>query len=86
METIKVSARSVPKSVAGAIAAVIRNDGKTEVQAIGAGATNQAVKSIAIAKVYLDEDQIELVCIPSFTNVEIENETRTAMLFRVEKR
>lgn len=86
METIKVSAHSVPKSVAGAIAAVIRAESKAEVQAIGAGATNQAVKSIAIAKVYLDEEQTPIVCIPAFTNVEIDGETRTAILFSVEKR
>lgn len=53
MEVVKVSAKSVPKSVAGAIAAVIRENGEVEVQAVGAGASNQAVKAIAISRSYM---------------------------------
>ena len=79
MEVVKVSAKSVPKSVAGAIAAVIRENGEVEVQAVGAGASNQAVKAIAISGV-------DLVCIPAFTTVSIDGEERTAMKFIVECR
>ncbi|MGB9722937.1 MAG: stage V sporulation protein S [Chloroflexia bacterium] len=83
---LKVSARSRPSSVAGAIAGVIREVGRAEIQAIGAGATNQAVKAIAIARSYLQEDNIEIVCIPSFTEVQIGQEERTAIRLVVEKR
>ena len=81
MEIVKVSAHSVPKSVAGAIAAVIR-----EVQAVGAGAANQAVKSIAIARSYMALVGVDLICIPAFTTVEIDGDERTAMKFIVEPR
>ena len=83
---LKVSARSRPSSVAGAIAGVVRETGRAEVQAIGAGATNQAVKAVAIARSYLQEDGIDIVCIPSFAEVMIEQEERTAMRLVVEKR
>lgn len=83
---LKVSARSRPSSVAGAIAGVIREVGRAEVQAIGAGATNQAIKAIAIARSYLQEDKIDIVCVPSFADVVIEEEERTAIRLLVEKR
>jgi stage V sporulation protein S len=83
---LKVSARSRPSSVAGAIAGVVREVGRAEVQAIGAGATNQAVKAIAIARSYLQEDGIDIVCVPSFAEVIIEQEERTAIRLVVEKR
>ena len=67
MEVVKVSAKSVPKSVAGAIAAVIRENGEVEVQAVGAGASNQAVKAIAISRSYMALSGVDLVCIPAFT-------------------
>ncbi|MBP3921557.1 MAG: stage V sporulation protein S [Ruminiclostridium sp.] len=86
MEIVKVSARSVPKSVAGAIAAVIRANGEVEVQAVGAGALNQAVKSIAIARGYMALTGEDIVCIPAFTTVDIDGEERTAMKFIVECR
>ncbi len=86
MEIVKVSARSVPKSVAGAIAAVIREKNEVEVQAVGAGALNQAVKSIAIARSYMTLTGVDIVCIPAFTTVDIEGEERTAMKFVVEVR
>ena len=66
MEVLKVSAKSVPNSVAGAIAGVIRESGSVEVQAVGAGATNQAVKAIAIARGYLAPAGMDLVCVPTF--------------------
>jgi stage V sporulation protein S len=83
---IKVSAKSRSTSVAGAIAAVIREYRHAEVQAIGAGAVNQAVKALAIARGYLIDDQIELICIPYFTDVDIDGEERTAVRFMVEPR
>ena len=84
MELIKISARSVPKSAAGAIAAVIREKKIVEIQAVGAGAINQAVKSIAIARVYVVDDGLDLICKPAFTNVKIDDAEKTAMQFIVE--
>jgi stage V sporulation protein S len=85
-EVLKVSARSRPSAVAGAIAGVVRENGRAEVQAIGAGATNQAVKAVAIARDYLRETGIEAVCLPAFIDVTIENEDRTAIRLVVEPR
>ena len=86
MEVLKVSSSSVPNSVAGAIAGVIRENGKVEVQAIGAGAANQAIKAVAIARGYLAPSGIDLVCIPAFANVVIDNEDRTAIKLIIEPR
>lgn len=83
---IKVSAKSRSTSVAGAIAAVVREYRHAEVQAIGAGAVNQAVKALAIARGYLQGDSIDLICIPYFTDVDIDGEERTAVRFIVEPR
>lgn len=85
-EVLKVSARSRPSAVAGAIAGVVRESGRAEVQAIGAGATNQAVKAVAIARDYLHETGIEAVCLPAFIDVTIDNEDRTAIRLIVEPR
>ena len=85
-EVLKVSAHSRPSAVAGAIAAVIRNHGRADVQAIGAGATNQAIKAIAIARDYLQPDNIEIVVIPAFIDVVIAEEERTAIRLVVEVR
>lgn len=85
-EVLKVSARSRPSAVAGAIAGVVREAGKAEVQAIGAGATNQAIKAVAIARDYLSESGIEAVCVPAFIDVTIDNEDRTAIRLVVEPR
>ena len=79
MEVLKVSSRSTPNSVAGAIAGVIRDKGEVEVQAVGAGASNQALKAIAIARGYLAPVGIDLICIPAFANVVIDGDDRTAM-------
>lgn len=76
---LKVSAKSNPNSVAGAIAGVIREKGKTEIHAIGAGALNQAIKAIAIARGYVAPSGINLVFVPAFIDVLIENENRTAI-------
>lgn len=85
-EVLKVSTRSRPSAVAGAIAGVIRDSGLAEVQSIGAGATNQAIKAVAIARSYLSEEGIEIVCIPSFIDVAIDEEERTAIRLVVERR
>ena len=86
MEVLKVSANSVPNAVAGAIAGVIRESGSVEVQAVGAGATNQAVKAIAIARGYLAPAGMDLICVPTFGNVTLNNEERTAIRLIVERR
>jgi stage V sporulation protein S len=86
MDIIKVSAHSRSTSVAGAIAGVIREVGRAEVQAIGAGAVNQAVKAAAIALGYLKQDGIDVVMIPAFTEVSIDDQERTAVKLTIEKR
>ncbi|MBZ0293429.1 MAG: stage V sporulation protein S [Anaerolineae bacterium] len=85
-DVIKVSAKSRSTAVAGAIAAVIREQRLAEVQAIGAGAVNQAVKALAIARGYLTRDEIDIIFIPYFTEVDIDGQERTAVRFRVETR
>ena len=82
----KVSAKSRSTAVAGAIAGVVRENGRAEVQAIGAGAVNQAIKAVAIARGYLAEDGIEIVCIPAFAEVMIGDQERTAIKLLVEKK
>ena len=86
MDVIKVSARSRTASVAGAIAGVMREVRRAEVQAIGAGAVNQAIKAIAIARGYLLEEGIDIICVPSFVEVEIDTQERTALRILVEPR
>ena len=86
MSIIKVSAESRTSAVAGAIAGVMREHHRAEVQAIGAGAVNQAVKAIAIARGYLQEDGLLIMCLPEFTTVDIEGKERTAIRFVVEVR
>jgi stage V sporulation protein S len=86
MEILKVSSHSMPNSVAGAIAGVIRESGSVEVQAVGAGAANQAIKAIAIARGYLAPTGVDLVCVPAFATVVIEEEEKTALRLIVEPR
>ncbi|AZR72333.1 stage V sporulation protein S [Anoxybacter fermentans] len=86
MEVLKVSSRSQPKSVAGALAAVIREEGAAEIQAIGAGAVNQAIKAIAIARGFVAPNGIDLITIPAFAEITIDDEERTAIKFIVEPR
>ena len=83
-DIIKVSSSSRSTAVAGAIAGVIRERGRAEVQAIGASAVNQAVKAIAIARGYLAEEGYNIICVPTFTEVEINGQERTAVRFLVE--
>ena len=85
-DVIKGSAKSRSTAVAGAIAAVMREHHYAEVQAIGAGAVNQAVKALAIARGYLTGDEIDIVCTPFFTEVDIDGQERTAVRFTVEPR
>jgi stage V sporulation protein S len=86
MEVIRVSANSRSTAVAGAIAGVIRESKTAEVQAIGASAVNQAVKAIAIARGYLAQDGIDIFCVPSFTEVDIDGNERTAVRISVDRR
>ena len=85
-EVLKVSTCSRPSAVAGAIAGVIRQVGRVEVQAIGAGATNQAVKAIVIARAYLQEEGLELAFVPAFMDVIIDAEERTGLRLVIEQR
>lgn len=85
-ELIKVSAQSRSTAVAGAIAGVMRDQGYAEVQAIGASAVNQAIKAIAIARGYVEQDEMDLVIVPSFTEVDIEGNERTAVRMAIFKR
>ena len=86
MQVLRVSSRSRSTAVAGAIAGVVRDHGRAEVQAIGAGAVNQATKAVAIAISYLELDGMDIVCIPAFTDVTISEQERTAVRFIVEPR
>ena len=83
---LKVSSRSNPNSVAGALVAVIREQGYAEMQAVGAGALNQAVKAIAIARGFVAPSGADLTCAPAFTDITINGEGRTALKLLVEKR
>ncbi len=83
---LKVSAHSSPNSVAGALAGVLRERRTAELQAIGAGAINQAVKAVAIARSYLQPSDLDLTCVPEFTDVEIDGNVRTAIRLLVERR
>lgn len=86
MEVLKVSSKSNPNSVAGALAGVLREKGSAEIQAIGAGALNQAVKAIAIARGFVAPSGMDLVCVPAFTDIDIEGDQKTAIKLIVEPR
>jgi len=86
MEVLRISAHSIPKSVAGALTAVLREKGRAEIQAVGAGAVNQAIKAIAIARGFVAPNGLDLVVVPAFTEISIEGEVRTAIKFIVEPR
>ena len=83
---LKVSASSNPNSIEGALAGVIRERGTAEMQAIGAGALNQAVKAVAIARGFVAPSGMELICIPAFTDIMIDGEERTAIKLIIEPR
>ena len=86
MALLKVSSRSNPNAVAGAFAGVVREHGRVEVQVVGAGALNQAVKAVAIARSMLGTQGVDLVCVPAFAEIEIDGQPRTAMHLVVERR
>lgn len=86
MEVLKVSSKSEPKYVAGAIAAIVRNGEGVEILAIGAAAVNQVVKSVAVARGYVAPNGIDLICIPAFTQLEVDGKEKTSIRFVVEKR
>lgn len=86
MKTLKVATDSKPASVAGALIAALNEDQKVVLQAIGAGAVNQAVKAIAAARNFMTDEKIDLITVPAFTDTQIEGEDRTAIRFIVETR
>ena len=86
MDALKVSSKSNPNSVAGALVAVIREQGYAEMQAVGAGAINQAIKAVAIARGFVAPAGMDLVCAPAFADITIAGENRTAIKLLVEKK
>ena len=86
MEVLKVSTKSSPNSVAGALAGIIREQGSVEVQTVGAGALNQAIKAVAIARGFVAPSGVELTVIPAFADILINGEERTAILLLIEPR
>ena len=86
MEVLKVSSKSNPNSVAGALAVAIKESGRTEIQSIGAGAINQAVKAITIARGFLAPIGKDIVCVPAFTDINISGQKRTAIKFILSER
>lgn len=86
METLKVGSKSNPNSVAGALANLFKEKTNVEIQAIGAGALNQAIKGIAIARGFVAPTGKNLVCIPAFTDIVIDGEERTAIKLIVESK
>ena len=79
MEILKVSSKSNPNLVAGALAAVLRESSHAELQAVGAGAVNQAVKAIAITRSFIADEGLDLICVPSFSDVNIDGVDKTAI-------
>lgn len=86
MEVLKVSSKSKPNAVAGALAGIIREKGCAEIQVVGAGALNQAIKGIAIARGFVAPSGIDLVCVPAFKDIEIDGQERTAIRLIVHPR
>ena len=86
VEVLKVSSKSNPNSVAGALAGVLRERGNAEIQAIGAGALNQAIKAIAIARGFVAPSGMDLVCVPAFTDIDIDGDKKTAIKLIIEPR
>lgn len=86
MDVLKVSTKSNPNSVAGALAAIIKEKNIVEIQAVGAGAINQAVKAIAIARGFIAPSGKDIVCIPAFTDILIDGEERTAIKLIIQPR
>ena len=86
MEILKVSSKSTPSKVAGALANVFKQSKEVELQTIGAGSLNQAIKAIALARGFLAPTGLDLVCIPAFTDIQIDGESKTAIKLIIEAR
>ena len=86
VEVLKISSKSKPNTCAGALAGVLRKDGAVEMQVVGAGALNQAIKAVAIARAFVAPSGLDLVCIPAFADIEIDGESRTAIRLVCEDR
>ena len=86
MDVLKVSSKSKPNSVAGALANAFRDKQSIEIQAVGAGSLNQAIKAIAIARGYVAPTGKDLICVPAFSDIVIDGEERTAIKLIVESR
>lgn len=86
VEVLKVSSKSTPNAVAGALAGVVRQSGSVEVQVVGAGALNQAIKAVAIARGYVAASGLDLSCRPTFTDIVIDGQSRTAIRLLIECR
>ena len=86
MDVLKVSTKSNPNSVAGALAAIIKDQNIAEIQAVGAGSINQAVKAIAIARGFVAPSGKDIICVPAFTDIQIDGEERTAIKLIVQPR
>lgn len=86
MDVLRVSATSPARALAGCIAGVVREQGRAEVQAVGAGAVNQACKAVAIAREFLVHDGVDIVMVPTFTSVDIQGEEKTALRFAILRR
>jgi stage V sporulation protein S len=86
MDLIKVAADSRVSATAGAIAGAVRRCGQANVRAIGAGAVNQAIKAVAIARRYLVPEGVDIACVPSFVDLQIRGQERTAISLLVETR
>ncbi len=86
MDVLRISTKSNPNSVAGAIAGLIKEKSRAEMQAIGAGALNQAIKAIAIARGFVAPSGVDLICIPAFTEIKIDDDERTGIKLLVEPR
>ena len=86
MEILKVSSKSNPSKVAGAIANIYREQKEVEIQTVGAGSLNQAIKAIAIARGYVAPTGKDLICVPAFSDIVIDGEERTAIKLIVESR
>lgn len=84
MKILKVSANTRPNSIAGAIAGIIRDEGKVQIQTIGAAALNQTIKGIAIARGYIAPTGKEVICTPFFNDIEVNGEIKTAIVLTVE--
>ena len=84
MEVLRVSTKSNPNAVAGALAGVVREKGGAEIQTIGAGALNQAIKAIAIARGFMAPSGVDLICRPAFADIVVDGQERTAIRLMIE--